>query len=273
MKSQPGDVRRVEQLLPGARGQPRPGGRVDRPAHRAQQSRVVHDGRSDEVGAFQEVGVRQDRLDHRADAVARFEVDGLQRGERRLIGRRRDEVAPQLAHEERGVKRVRHAEPHGVDVVPVAGLPEHGLVAVVVPGGFEAEVLQAAAFGPVSRPSRQSASHFAHVVLGVRPAVGAEGEELHHLPREVLVRFAPVVVDAVQEHQHRRVHRHRQEQVVKAPEGVFAEELVLVEHLLLVVDLLVRVGEPVVPDERHPLHELLVGANHAVQPPAVVLTP
>ena len=52
-----------------------------------------------------------------------------------------------------------------------------------------------------------------------------------------------------------------------------AEQVVLVEHLLLAVHLLVGVGKPVVPDERHPLYELLVGADHTVKPPAVVLAP
>ena len=60
---------------------------------------------------------------------------------------------------------------------------------------------------------------------------------------------------------------------MEVPETLFAEEFVLVEHQLLRVDLFVGVGEPVVPDAGHALHELLVGANHAVEPPAVILPP
>ena len=63
-----GDVRRVEQLLPGARAQPRPGGRVDRAADRAQQAGVVDDRRRHELGPVEEVRVLQDRLDDRPDA-------------------------------------------------------------------------------------------------------------------------------------------------------------------------------------------------------------
>ena len=52
-----------------------------------------------------------------------------------------------------------------------------------------------------------------------------------------------------------------------------AEELVLVEHELLRADAVVRGREPVVPDEGHPLDELLVRAHHAVEPPEVVVPP
>ena len=130
-----GDVGRVEQLLAGGGGQPRPGGRVDRAADRAQQAGVVDDRRGDELRAFVEVGVLQDRLDHRADAVARARVQALQRGERRFVGRARDEVAPQLGHEERRVQRVVDAQADGVFLVPVARLAEHGLRSVVVGEG------------------------------------------------------------------------------------------------------------------------------------------
>ena len=54
---------------------------------------------------------------------------------------------------------------------------------------------------------------------------------------------------------------------------MFAKQFVLVEHPLLAVDLFVGVGEPVVPDERHPLDEPLVGSDHPIKPPAVVLAP
>ena len=139
--------------------------------------------------------------------------------------------------------------------------------------GFEAEVLQPARFGPFGGPPGQRAGHLFDVVLGVGAPVGAEREQLHHLAGVVLVRFPAAVVDAVEEHQHRRVRGDRQEQVVEVPQRLFAEQVVLFEHPLLVVDLFVGVREPVVPDVGHPLHQRLIGADHAVQPPAVVVTP
>ena len=165
------------------------------------------------------------------------------------------------------------AQAHGVFVVPVAGLPEHRLLARVVVAGIEAEVVAAERFGPFVAPAGQRARHFAHVVLGVRAAIGAEREQLHHLARVVLVRVPLVVGGAVEEQQHRGVGGDREKQFVEAAERHRAEQLVLIEHQLLAVDLVVGVREPVVEDERHPLHQLLVGAHHAVEPPAVVIAP
>jgi hypothetical protein len=54
---------------------------------------------------------------------------------------------------------------------------------------------------------------------------------------------------------------------------VRAQQLVLLDHHALVADLLVAGGEPVVPDERHPLDQRLVAAHHAVEPPEVVVAP
>ena len=135
------------------------------------------------------------------------------------------------------------------------------------------EFVQTRSCGPFRRPAGQRAPHFAHVVLGVGAAVGAEREQLHHLARVVLVGVVLFVVDPVEEHEHRGVGGDGKEQVVEAAERHRAEQLVLFDHHPLAVDLLVGVGEPVVEDERHPLDELLVGADHAVQPPAVIVAP
>ena len=59
----------------------------------------------------------------------------------------------------------------------------------------------------------------------------------------------------------------------KLPSAFSRKRLVLVEHQLRAVHLRVGVGKPVVPDEGHPLDQLLVGADHAIQPPAVVIAP
>jgi hypothetical protein len=52
-----------------------------------------------------------------------------------------------------------------------------------------------------------------------------------------------------------------------------AEEVGLVDHLLLFGDPVERGREPVVEDQRHPLDQRLVAADHAVEPPEVVVAP
>ncbi len=104
-------------------------------------------------------------------------------------------------------------------------------------------------------------------------AVGAEREELHHLPRVVLVRRVLRVVASVQPQQHRRVLRHVEQQIVEGAEAVVPEELVLVQHQPLRADAVVRGREPVVPDQRHPLDERARGSHHPVEPPDVVVAP
>ena len=84
----------------------------------------------------------------------------------------------------------------------------------------------------------------------------------------------PLAVDRSREPlQHRRVDRHVLEEPVKRAQSVAAEEVRLVDHLLLQGDPVVGRCEPVVEDEGHPLHELLVGAHHAIEPPEVVVAP
>ena len=110
-----------------------------------------------------------------------------------------------------------------------------------------------------------------HVVLGVA-AVGAEREQLHHLAAVVLVGAVLVVLRARQPQQHRRVARHLHQQVVEVAQRPRAHHPVLAEHERRgrAVD---GGGKPAVPDERHALHELMVGPDHAVQPPAVIVAP
>jgi hypothetical protein len=112
----------------------------------------------------------------------------------------------------------------------------------------------------------------ADVALAVA-AAGAEREELHHLPRVVLVRGVLRVVAPVQPEQHRRVLRHVEQQLVERAETAAAEELVLVQHQTLRADAAVRGREPVVPDQRHPLHERPRRPHHPVEPPEMVVAP
>ena len=122
----------------------------------------------------------------------------------------------------------------------------------------------------VGAPAGQRLGGLADVGLGVGPAVGAEREQLHDLAGVVLVRRALAVVDAVEEREHRRVDGDVAQQVGERAERRAAEERVLAEHQ---VDLhrVAVAREPVVPDQRHALDQRLVAADHAVQPPEVVV--
>ena len=103
-------------------------------------------------------------------------------------------------------------------------------------------------------------------------AVGPQGEQLHRLARVVLVRAPFRVLGPVEPHQHPRIARHLDEQVVEVAKRTGAHHLVLVEHQCGVrrVD---RGREPAVPDQGHPLDQLVAGADHAIKPPAVVVPP
>ena len=168
---------------------------------------------------------------------------------------------------------MRHAEPARALPVVRPPLVEHGLDPGVVLLRVEVEVVVAAGPSPAVLPAGQRARLLAHVLLGVGAAVGAEGEELHHLAAVVLVRRLLDVLVAVQPEQHRRVRGHLEQQLVERREEVAAEQLVLLDHQLLAADAFVRRREPVVPDERHPLDERAARAHHPVEPPAVILAP
>ena len=114
------DVRRIEEHLPGHVAEPDPGLGRDRLAGRAQQPGVVDGRRLDERRAEVEVGVHEDRLDDRGDRAAAGDVDRLERGLGRGVRRARDEVRPQLEHEERAVVRVLEHERARVAPVEVA---------------------------------------------------------------------------------------------------------------------------------------------------------
>ena len=211
----------------------------------------------------------EDRLDDGSHLVA----VAVQRLERALCRRRRrgrDEVAPQLRDEEGRVVGVLTAEAAGVLPVEVAALAEDGLRARVVETGHVAEVVRPLRRPANAAPAGERAGLLADVLLRV-PAVRAQGEELHHLAGVVLVRRPHGVLVAVQPPEHRRVLRHVLEELREGAEGVAPEELVLVDHPLLrdSADALGR--EPVVPHQRHAFDERARRANHAIQPPHVVV--
>ena len=268
-----GDVRGPEEDLPGRFAEPDPDIGVDVAAERSQHPGELDDRRFDHRRAFVEVRAHQDRLQDRADLPARAAVGVDQSVLHRRRGRLRHEVAPELGDEEGRVKGVLDAEPAGVFPAPVAGSAKDRLVVVVVAFGVEAEVVGAEFSGPVVAPTGQRPCLFADVVLAVGATVGAEAEQLHHLPPVVLVWRPLAVFGPVQPLQHRRVDRHRLEEVEEGAEAVGAEEIGLVDHLLLFGDAVDRGREPVVEDQRHPLDQRLVGSDHAVEPPEVAVAP
>ena len=164
------------------------------------------------------------------------------------------------------------AEPARVLPVVVAALAEDDLRAGVVAARVVAEVHVANGLPPVDAPAGERAGLLADVVLGVA-AAGAEREELHQLARVVLVGGPLRVLDPVQPEEHGGVLRDREQELLEGAERAPAEERVLVEHELLRADPGVRGREPVVPDERHPLDQLPVRPDHAVEPPEVVVPP
>src|SRR4029077_6577421 len=134
------DVRRVEELLAREAHQPGPGLRVDSAAEAAQHPGQVDGRRLHHPRPGVERRVAQDRGDYRGDLVATLDVQVLERALRPRLGRRRDEVAPELRDEERRVQPVMHAEPTRVAPVVATALAEHLLVPGVVALLVEAEL-------------------------------------------------------------------------------------------------------------------------------------
>ncbi len=167
---------------------------------------------------------------------------------------------------------VRDAEAARVPPREPAVVTEDRLRAGIVVLSVVAELHRSEALAPAVPEAGECPSLLADVALGVA-AVRAEREELHHLARVVLVRRVLRVVASVQPEQHRRVLRHVEQQVVERAEAATAEELVLVQHQPLRAHAAVRGGEPVVPDQRHPLDERPRGPHHPVEPPDVVVAP
>ena len=262
----------VEELLPCHRVQPRPGSGVDSATDPAQEPGVVEDRRLHHPRPVVERRMAQDRCDDWPHLVLRGDVQPLERLLGRAVRRVRDEVAPELPDKERRVIRVRHAEPARVAPCESAAVAEDRLVARIVVLRVVAELHRPEVLAPAVPEAGERPSLLADVALGVA-VVRAEREELHHLARVVLVRRVLRVVASVQPEQHRGVLRHVEQQFVERAQTVTAEELVLVHHQPLGADAVVRGGEPVVPDQRHPLDKRPRGSHHLVEPPDMVVAP
>ena len=184
--------------------------------------------------------------------------------------RLRDEIAPELAREERLVGRMGDRQHHGLLPAVRAGLVEDDLHRVVVPIAVEAELDPAVSVLVRRRESGQGPGLLAHVPLGVAGAV-AQREELHQLAGVVLVGRALLALQAVEVQQHRRVLGDARHEPGKEPSPRAPEHVVLADHQALRTDGLVRRREPVVPDERHPLRQRTARPHHPVEPPQVVV--
>ena len=121
----------MKSRWPDMAREPRPGLGVDAAAERAQEAGGVDGRRLDHPRPGVEGGVEQDRLDDGADLEV-LAVEALERAARRRVGRRRDEVAPELVDEEGRVLLVVEAEPDGVLPVEGARLAEDALLPLVV---------------------------------------------------------------------------------------------------------------------------------------------
>src|SRR5689334_15257251 len=145
----------------------------------------------------------QDGGDDGPYLVLRGDVEPLERRLSVVVLRVRDEVAPQLPDEERSVIGMRDAEAARVLPREPTAVTEDRLRTRIVVLRVVAEVHRPAVFAPAVAEAGERARLLSDIGLAVA-AAGAQGEELHHLSRVVLVRRVFRVVASVQPEQHRR---------------------------------------------------------------------
>ena len=121
------------------------------------------------------------------------------------------------------------------------------------------------AAGP-NDPAGQCPGTAAHVVFGIPVAV-PEREELHELPRQVLVGRLGGVGLSVQPMHHRGVGQHRVGQRTEIAQRQTAQFMVLRRHVRRDPHFLGRGGKVVVPQQRQLLMNRLMDRYHAAQPP------
>ena len=264
------DVGRIEEQLSGLNRQPDVVLGRDAVAEDPQHAREIDGRRLHHPGALVEPRVLEDRAQDGPRRVARLDVELLERGLGLVVRRLRDEVAPELAREERLVRRVGDRQHHGLLPAVRAGLVEDDLHRVVVPVAVEAEPDPAVPVLVRRGEPGQGPGLLAHVTLRVAGAV-AQGEQLHQLAGVVLVRRALLALEAVEVQQHRGVLRHPRDEAGERAEPRPPEHVVLADHQALRADGLVRCREPVVPDERHSLRQRPARPHHPVEPPQVVV--
>jgi hypothetical protein len=118
-------------------------------------------------------------------------------------------------------------------------------------------------------PSGQGARGLLHVLLGVVPL--AEGQQLHQLARQVLVRARLAVLVVVEIGEHRRIAHDLAQELVEPAQRMLPVELVLPDHRRRVLHLAEGAREVPVPEERHPLAQRVSALEHLVDPPSAEL--
>ena len=164
----------------------------------------------------QELWTTEDVAHYGAHVEAAIGVDRRQAIHRACIRDLKDEEAEELCGEEAGGGRVAHE--CGQDVVGVPA-PRHAherLVTVIVLVGVEDELT-----GAIGAVTGERARGLLHVGVGV--IADANGEQLHHLARVILVGLACAVLVVVQPDEHGRIASHSLQQCLEVTERVVPE--------------------------------------------------
>ena len=144
-----------------------------------------------------------------------------------------------------------------------AGAAEHRLLAAVMRCAAE-DILPACR---IEAPAGEGARGFVDVVFAV--TAFPEGEELHHLAREVLVRLA-VAAAAVSRYTSIAGSRDGGSSSPKLPRA-WRRSSTFCRYMSGPERTFCRLGEVVVPEERHALEERRGRARHLGEPPALQL--
>src|SRR6266550_247756 len=198
------------------------------------------------IAGVKRVG-REYRVERDLDVVARIAKALRDAPNRRLVGVRRDELAPQLAGDELGGRGLGQQDVEHLIAIELARSAEHRLLAVVMDEAAKNELPGLA----IEAPAGEGACGLLDVLLCV--VSFAKGKKLHHFAREILVRRALAVLRVVEIDDHRRVARDGVQQVRETAERIGAQRSVLSVHQLREFDFLLAGDEMVVPEKRHPL--------------------
>src|SRR5581483_7207308 len=170
---------------------------------------------------------------------------------------------PELARQELRRRRLLEDDVDNVVAGEVAGLAEERLRPVIMQNRPEDVALA----GAVDAVAGERAGGGADVVLAV--VAGAHGEELHQLPREVLVGVRSDAGLQVQVDHHRWLAGDALEDVREASVGGLPLEDVLVVKRAnaAYAQLIEAAGVQAVPEEGELFDSWLLGRGHATQPP------
>ena len=233
-------------------------GHLESPDHADQPfDRSVDDG----AGARLELGIQQDRLRQRLE-IPRGAVRGDQPIQRRrgrhFVG---CQLPPQLSGDERCGLRLAQDGVAETGVIQGTRDAKDGLdVRVVLIRQHRRSTVR------LDAPASERTGALPHVDLRVAAPV-AECEQLHELPREVLVGLLRAVTGAVEPDQHRGVGQHRDGQRSEVAEFEGAQFLILHPHPCGDRHLLRRRCKVVVPQQRQFLVNRFLNGCHPAHPP------